>query len=321
MTSLSFHRLAHGGGLVLVSTFIGWCMFSLHSELSRMSLAPVLRSWDLVIAAIGLSLANYALRCLRWREYMRRLGTSVTLPFATLSYVAGFAFTLSPGRVGEIIRARYYPGTPLHRVAAAIFVERLTDVLALLVLATLIVTAFHRYQSMIWFAAIAVAIVLATLTLLPWHQIADFIAASRRIPAFVARIGLGIIRMVIAARSLLSPGLVLLGFMVSLTAWGLEGVGLSVLAGIIGPAQLDLPLAIGIYAVAALIGALSFIPGGLGSTEAVLTALLTTQGYSIADALLVALVCRLATLWLGICLGWVAVIVLRGHAEVKTIAS
>lgn len=313
MTSASLHRLAHGCGLVLVTTFVCWCMFSLHSELSRISLAPVLRSWDLLIAAIGLSLANYALRSLRWRWYLKQLGYSLSVPFATLTYVAGFAFTLSPGSAGELFRARYYADAPLHKVAAALFVERLTDVLAMLVLATLIVTAFQRYQGMIWFAVIAITTAMAALTTLPWGRIAEFISA-RTMPTAVTRLGLGIIQMLIVARSLLTPKSVLLGFIVGVSAWGLAGMGLSVLAPIVYPGHLDIPLAIGIYAIAALVGALSFLPGGLGGTETVLTALLTTQGYSLPDALLITLSCRIATLWLGICLGWSAVMVLRGQS-------
>jgi uncharacterized protein (TIRG00374 family) len=60
-----------------------------------------------------------------------------------------------------------------------------------------------------------------------------------------------------------------------------------------------------------LVGALSLLPGGLGSTEAVMTALLATQGYALGDALLITILCRIVTLWLAVCIGWLAVFVLR----------
>jgi uncharacterized protein (TIRG00374 family) len=54
------------------------------------------------------------------------------------------------------------------------------------------------------------------------------------------------------------------------------------------------------------VGALSFLPGGLGSTEAVMTTLLVAHGFAVGNAVLVTLVCRLVTLWLAVLLGWVA---------------
>jgi uncharacterized membrane protein YbhN (UPF0104 family) len=60
-----------------------------------------------------------------------------------------------------------------------------------------------------------------------------------------------------------------------------------------------------------LIGGLSFLPGGLGSTEAVMSALLVAHGFSVGDAVFVTLACRLVTLWLAVLLGWGAVLFLR----------
>jgi uncharacterized protein (TIRG00374 family) len=75
--------------------------------------------------------------------------------------------------------------------------------------------------------------------------------------------------------------------------------------------HLDLLAGIGIYGVAVLIGGLSFLPGGLGSTEAVMTTLLTIRGYTVSQALAITLTCRLVTLWFAVILGWLAVFALR----------
>jgi uncharacterized protein (TIRG00374 family) len=75
--------------------------------------------------------------------------------------------------------------------------------------------------------------------------------------------------------------------------------------------HLDLTAAVGIYAVAVLVGAVSFLPGGLGSTEAVMTTLLVARGFSVGDSIFMTLACRLLTLWLAVVLGWVAVWLLR----------
>jgi uncharacterized membrane protein YbhN (UPF0104 family) len=120
--------------------------------------------------------------------------------------------------------------------------------------------------------------------------------------------------MLASTRALMSPGILLIGFALGLLAWGLEGAGLGLLSSMFPPVHLDPLTATGIYGVAVLIGGLSFLPGGLGSTEAVMTALLATHGYSVSQSLLVTLTCRLVTLWLGVVVGWGAVLGLRQRA-------
>jgi uncharacterized protein (TIRG00374 family) len=239
------------------------------------------------------------------------------LGFTSLTYVAGFAFTVSPGKVGEVARARYYSrlGITLSDVAGAFLVERLMDVVAMLALASLIVTAVPRYYGAMWTAAAMVGLLLLTLTLTPWSAVAGWLEAAHRLPRAVVRLGTGITRTLGAARSLLSPGMLLFGFLTGLVGWGLEGVGLSVLGSMFPAAHLAVGVGVGIYAVAVLVGAISFLPGGLGSTEAVMTALLVSQGLAVGDALLITILCRLVTLWFAVLIGWLAVLVLRNRLE------
>jgi uncharacterized protein (TIRG00374 family) len=121
----------------------------------------------------------------------------------------------------------------------------------------------------------------------------------------------GISSALASTRTLLSPGMLATGFGLGLAAWGLEGVGLGVLSMMFGPLHADLAVYVGIYGIASLAGGLSFLPGGLGSTEAVMTALLATRGYAVPEALTATLACRIVTLWLAVGLGWVAVLTLR----------
>ena len=55
-----------------------------------------------------------------------------------------------------------------------------------------------------------------------------------------------------------------------------------------------------------LIGGLSFLPGGLGGSEAVMIGLLVWQGVAHPLAVTVTLITRLATLWFAVVLGIVA---------------
>jgi len=297
---------------VLVIAFALWCAYALRGDLAKVSLVPVLHAWDLFLLAAVLSLLNYLLRIIRWRSYLSRLGHPLGFRFAALTYVAGFAYTLSPGKVGEMVRARYYlpHGIPLTRTAAAFFAERLLDLIAMVILAAMLFAASPNYRAAVGIAAVLVIGVLVVCTVVPWEGVSERIQRFDRLAPWARKGLLGITAALVATRPLLSPGPLLFGFAIGLAAWGLEGVGLKVLAGIMPSTALNLATAVGIYGVAVLVGGLSFLPGGLGGTEAVMTTLLVTDGFSLPEGILLTLTCRLVTLWLAVCLGWVAVIML-----------
>jgi len=66
-----------------------------------------------------------------------------------------------------------------------------------------------------------------------------------------------------------------------------------------------------IYPIAMLAGAVSFLPGGIGTTEAVLTIGLTTHGVEFPLAILVSISIRFVTLWFAIALGFIAIAILE----------
>jgi uncharacterized protein (TIRG00374 family) len=296
-----------------MGVFVAWSLFLVRNDLAQLSLAALAGSWDLVVLAMLLSLLNYALRIMRWRFYLGRLRHRVGLRFAALTYTAGFAYTLLPGKVGEMVRARYYRpmGVPLRDVTAAFFAERLMDLLAMTTLAALVFTTSRRYAGGFLGAAAIIAFALAILMWVPWASAAAALRPTAG-PASRIRSALASLAETLAStRSLLRPGVLVCGFAVGLIAWGFEGAGLGLLASMFPAAGLGLTTAIGIYGIAVLIGGLSFLPGGLGSTEAVMTALLAANGLTVSQALLLTLICRLVTLWFAVALGWFAVFALR----------
>lgn len=293
--------------------FAVWCLLGFRKDLAEIRLAPLLQSWPAVLAAGALSLFNYVLRVVRWRLYLTRLGHALPWRFVALTFMAGFAFTLSPGKLGEMVRARYYvpQGIALSRVTAAFFVERLLDLLAMILLAVAVLAELQAYRQALWVAVALVAGLLAMLALTPWPRVARHLAEHPHAQSRLYRAAQSLVGMLSSAGQFLSPGLLATGLGLGLVAWGAEAWGLQVVANTLPGANLSLPSAMGIYAIAIIVGALSFLPGGLGSTEAVMAALLHTHGFAMSDAILLTLVCRLLTLWLAVLIGWVCVWALR----------
>ena len=263
----------------------------------RASLAGL---WSLAgLQAAGLCLLSYALRGLRWRMWMEHHGRHFGLLQGLRLYLAGYAFTPTPGNVGEAIRGLMLAHAPLGtRQSLAIFgAERLADLLCLLLLCL---------PAAAW----------------AWEQ-----GAMARAPGWLTGLVLaGGVAALLAGSALLKfrHGLLLrfgwlreawtclrmrplVWFSLTLVAWAAQGLAVWLVCSQAGLA-LGLPTATGFYAVAMVGGALSALPAGLGGTEAVLTGLLVAQGAATASALAVTVMVRLLTLWLAVAIGLLALL-------------
>lgn len=296
-----------------MAAFLVWCAVGFRRDIAQIDLHMLRPAWLAIALAGGLSLFNYVLRIWRWRWYLQRQGHELPLRFVSLTFMAGFAFTLSPGKLGEMARARYYQahGVPLSVVSGAFFVERILDLLAMILFASAALLDADRYRGLIWVAAVLVIGLLLVIGLCPWVRVRDWLARRRAQPVR-GHAGLTVVvDTMVSARQLLSPGMLLLGLGLGVVSWGAEVAGLKLVADAMVPGQLSWSGAASAYAVAIIAGALSFLPGGLGSTEAVMAALLTAYGFSVPVAILLTLICRLLTLWLAVAIGWACVWLLR----------
>lgn len=260
-----------------------------------------------LVAIFALSLLNYLLRFWRWQRYIAAFGHVLPWRRHFLYYLAGFTLTVTPGKAGEAVRSPYLRG---HGVSyaqslAVLFVERLLDVLAMSLLALLILLARPDYA---WLVAVAWAsvLVLGGLVTRPWlpDRLRDW-GDGHRYGHQLDRLA----RLLDSAAMLLRPSHFLFGLGLGVLSWGLEGFSLYLIARAIG-VELSPAAGIGIYAVAVLAGALSFLPGGLGGTEAVMGVLLVAFGSDSPAAVAITLLCRIATLWFAVALGGIAVAVL-----------
>jgi uncharacterized protein (TIRG00374 family) len=91
----------------------------------------------------------------------------------------------------------------------------------------------------------------------------------------------------------------------SVLAWAAEGVGLYYLVYFLGY-EIDLLTCLFIFGFSMLIGAITFLPGGLGGTEVTMVKLLALQNVSSSSAVAITLLLRLATLWFSVALGLIA---------------
>ncbi|MBA0289532.1 UPF0104 family protein [Stenotrophomonas maltophilia] len=262
---------------------------------------------------VALVLASYGFRHLRWHMLLRAQGQPTGWRAGLLAYLAGFAFTASPGKAGELLRIRYFSrlGVPAQVTLTTFIYERALD---LLVITALSLGAAHLIPLFGLLASAVLCLVLAlclVACLSPLQRAA--IAVIDRLPGQpVRRLARFLVAGTTSLRPLLRPGLTAASTACGLAAWLLTSAAFAWLCyalGIVLPWQ----YALAIYPLAMLIGALSFVPGGVGTTEAAIVLMLAASGADLDTALAAAIGIRLASLWLAVAVGMAAAVALEAR--------
>jgi uncharacterized protein (TIRG00374 family) len=291
-------RLAIGLGLGAV-IYLAMAVYAGWDELSRVLVA--FPPW-LALPVLLLSLANYLLRFLRWQLYLRRSGVAVPTGLSMRIFFSGLVMSVTPGKLGELLKAylvRTHTNTPVTTTGPVVIAERLTDLLALVVL-LFVGSLVYRTG---WMELLASAAITSTLVVLLASPQATRLALAivERVPP-LRRFGQRLERAWVSMRFLLRPGLLVQATLLGSLAWFAECCGFGLVLHGLGVAE-PLARATFIYSFSTLVGALLLLPGGLGGTEGSMVALLVADGAVKASAVAATFLTRLATLWFAVLVG------------------
>ena len=157
-------------------------------EVRRVMAAAGRFHWVYVPAILALTTFNYLLRGVKWLYYLRLIGIPVARGEAAAIFACGLSMAMTPGKVGELLKAwllRARAGTPMAVSAPVILAERLTDGVAMLILASAGLLLYrHGWQALLLIALVAVAAVAVVQSRTLSQRI---LAAMEGIPVLAAR--------------------------------------------------------------------------------------------------------------------------------------
>jgi uncharacterized protein (TIRG00374 family) len=196
---------------------------------------------------------------------------------------------------------------------SAFFVERLVDLISMIIVASL---AAYAFESARWLVGLTFIVSVGLLPLVRSEFLLNFLERFRQglESERIRSMGEQLLRMMRSSADLLRSGPLYTGLALGLIAWAAEGYALYVVLDRMG-ADTSIQLAAGIYGVSILAGVVSFVPGGLGGTELVMGSLLVLTGVDASMAVSAVIICRLATLWFAVAIGlaFLAGVELRGY--------
>jgi uncharacterized protein (TIRG00374 family) len=307
-------------GKLLIGIALGAVVFVGFSAYSgKASLADALKHvrWTVVPFLFGLAFLNYVLRFLKWQFYLRRLAIDLPTRDSLAVFFSGLVMVITPGKMGELLKAyllRRLNDTPISRSAPIVVAERLTDFLALIVLSSLGIGLYAYRAEKLILAGTLVAIALFV-ALITWRRLSLAILAAAGRTRPLARIGQRLHVAYESIYALVTPGALAWATVLSVAAWALECLGLWIVMRFFLP-DASVLACVFIYAISTIAGAISMLPGGLGSTELGMSLLLRKLvGASVGQATAATFLIRIITLWFAVVLGAIVLAANRRRFE------
>jgi len=271
-------------------------------------------TWAYIPAILSLTCFNYLLRGVKWQYYLRLIGVPISRGDGAAIFACGLSMAMTPGKVGELLKSwllRARAGMPMAVSAPVILAERLTDGVAMLILASAGLLLYrHGWQALLAIALAAVAAV----TIVQSRTLSfRLLAALEGIPLLAPRAH-HLRAFYESAAVLLSWRPLLTALAIGVISWSGECVAFYlVLIGLgFAPSPELLIRAAFVLATSTLVGSASLLPGGLGAAEASSAALLRlVLPISAPKAVVATLLIRFCTLWFGVAVGMISLLLFR----------
>ena len=264
--------------------------------------------WSMFVYAILLTFSNYILRFMKWHYLLKRLNVQMPLITDAWNFIAGLSMAISPGKAGELLKpyvVREVTKVPMSRTIPALVTERLTDGIAMLMLATVGVSTYAGGKE--HYLIIPAILTVIGLIVLSNNSLTMFFLNLLRPLPVIGKIIPKIEEMLQAMRTCVAPVSLLWTVFLSFFAWGAECVAfLLIFKGVGVEAPLD--ICCFLYSFATVAG--SAMPGGLGVADGALIggALEFIPNITQSQAVTATILTRIATLWLGVGIGALALL-------------
>lgn len=276
--------------------------FSVYANIDELKKTIETFAYGILPLVLALSLVNYLVRFVRWQYYLKALKIDVPRGESFGVFMSSLAMSVTPGKMGEVVKSYFLKSlnsVPYSKSAPIIFAERVTDFLSLLIIA--LVGAYSIGQDKKFIIIFALIFVLGIVIITNRTLSMKIIGSAGKVRLF-SKWMKPIETAYESSHTMLTGRVLAVSLLLGLVAWFSECVGfLLVLDGT--DVHFKLLSASFIYAFSTVVGAISFLPGGLGVTDTSLAGLLIFAKVPKDAAVAATFIIRGATLWFAVIIG------------------
>ncbi|MHA2375933.1 MAG: lysylphosphatidylglycerol synthase transmembrane domain-containing protein [Candidatus Thorarchaeota archaeon] len=274
--------------------------------------------WWVLPVMMVLSFLNYVIRYVKWQYYLHRIGLNLSHADSFSIFLAGFTLTATPGKIGEAVKGVFInqvDGTPVAKTVPVVVSERVTDLLALVILAMLGFIVGYTGGDQLYLVLIFGAVALIGALIIGNSSFYNRILIRFTSFGPLKRFHDSVDIIQDTMTKTLSPKPMAISTVISIPGWFMECLELWLLLSLLSGQGLPslafdsiilLLQATFIHATASTVGALLFTPGGLGGYEGTASALIFFLFADAGIAGAATILIRFVTLWFSVIVGFVA---------------
>jgi glycosyltransferase 2 family protein len=276
-------------------------------------------NYTLLGFALIVSTINLFVRVLKWQVLLDKISFRTLIPIQLLGTAIS---NFSPGKIAEPVKCillKLKTGLAVSNTLPSIILERLVDITVLLLLSLIGIIFFLPLSgslallSLLSFTLFVIVIAVVCLFFYNESFRRKLFNFFRKLP-LINKLPENFIDNF--SKNSVKSRRLLLSFCITILAWILEGVVIYLSLMALGVSLNPLVLAT-IFALATLIGVATTLPGGIGSTDAVMIIFLGSFGVEHTIAITGVLISRFLSLWYSNLVGGVSMIYLAKKTKLS----
>ena len=291
---------------VVIITIIIYAVFLFMSDLDKISDKIFNFKLEFLPIIIGLVVFSWIISYSRWNILLKNQNIHIPHSLNFQIFLVGGALGITPGKIGELFKSQILKekfNIPRTKTAPLFIVEKFLDLVSAMIV-TLIGIWFIPEIGYLAIVGLMISVLLFKILTSKkfFNQTLNFLNKIKFLKKYLEPLSSS---HEILSKTLYSKKMFLL-LILSFFYWIIIGCAAFFVIEGFGFSIGSILNIISTYSSSLVIGALSFIPGGIGIAEGSLIGLLTFQGIDISEAIVIVVVIRIFTLWFSTITGFIA---------------
>ena len=243
---------------------------------------------------------------IKWHFLLKNCEIDIPLTRSITVFLSGLAFDITPGKLGALMKSQILKTSfniPRTKTAPIVLVEKVYDLIGAILASIIGIIILGMDVYLIIIAILVLAMVFFFLYYRPASELFfKRVTKTKFFSKYVENIS----EFDKIVQKSTNVKVATICILLAVTYWFI--VSSAVYYTLIGfdINILDYLKVLSIYATSILLGAISFIPGGVGITEGALAGLFTLEGIDVSTALILSVIIRIFVLWYSVSIGFIS---------------
>jgi uncharacterized protein (TIRG00374 family) len=242
----------------------------------------------------------------RWHLLLKNSKILIPKKDSLLIFFSGFALTIIPGKVGELIKSQLLKTkfeVPRSKTVPIVMLEQMYTLIGLVIISFFGIWFFELGAYVLGFFT---ALLIFAFILISSKKVFNKLIAIFEKRKFTSRFAEPLSSSYDIIKKSTKGSITFYASALTTVFWLIEAVVVYFVLLAFGVENMEFLMVIPTYATSLMLGFLSFLPMGLGVVEGSLASFFSLQGIEVSLSLTIVIIIRIFTRWYGVAVGFVA---------------